>query len=93
MDSATIAIIVGAVFVFTIVLRLAVQKRVRRSSPRKRYTIVSVLLWVSVSSQLIGAIAAAFNDDAMGMVLLFVASTLLLGSACLLEMRKLSQEF
>ena len=92
MNTATLIIIVSILLVLTAVLGIILQQRIRRSSPRRRYTIFAVLLGCGVSAQLVGVVLALVGKQP-GSASLFVVTALLLSSACLLEMRKLSREF
>ena len=87
-----ILVVVGTVVVLTWLLRIALQPRVRRISPRKRYTVFAVLLGCGVSAQIVGAVVAlACNRP--GIAPLFIMTAALLCSGCVLEMRKLSRQF
>ena len=92
MNTTTLILIVGTLLVLTPVLRLLLQPRVRRSSPRKRYTVFAILLGCGVSAELVGGVIALFGRQA-GLASLLFFTALLLGAACVLEMRKLSREF
>lgn len=92
MDTTTLIIIVSVTMVLTPLLRLLLQPRVRRTSPRKCYTVFAVLLGCGVSAQIVGAVIALCGSK-YGLAALFSAVAVLLGTACVLEMRKLSREF
>ena len=92
MNTTTLILIVGTLLVLTPVLRLLLQPQVRRSPPRKRYTVFAVLLGCGVSAEVVGAVIALVGRQA-GLASLFIVTAMLLSAACILEMRKLSREF
>jgi hypothetical protein len=92
MNTTTLILIVGTVLLLTLVLRLVLQRRVQRISPRSRYTVFAILLGVGVSSEAAGVVIALVGGRA-GLASLFIVSVLFFGAACVLEMRKLSREF
>ena len=92
MNTTTLILIVGTLLVLTPVLRLLLQPRVRRSSPRKRYTVFAILLGCGVSAQLVGGVIALVERRA-DLASLVIVTAVLLSAACILEMRKLSREF
>jgi uncharacterized membrane protein len=89
METIPLIIIVSAILALTLVLRVLLQTRVQRTSPRKRYTVFAILLGCGVSTQIVGAVLAFVGKQA-GVASLFLVTALLLSAACLVEMRKLS---
>jgi hypothetical protein len=92
METTTLIIIVSAILVLTPLLRVLLQPRVRRTSPRKRYTVFAVLLGCGVSAQIVDAVIALVGSQ-YGSASLLVSTAVLLGVACVLEMQKLRREF
>ena len=92
MNTTTASLAIGAILLFTVLLRFALQPRVKRGLPQKRYRLFAVLLGVGVGSQAIGVVVAACSDN-MGAEVGFLLTGFLLGMACVLEMRKLRREF
>ncbi len=92
MKTRTLILIVSTVLVLVPVLRFIFQPRVRRTSPRKRYTIFAMLFGCGVSAQVVGAVIALATGQ-HGRASLLIVTALLLSAACILEMRKLSGEF
>lgn len=92
METMPLIVIVSTILVLTPLLRVLFRSRVRRTSPRKRYTVLAVLLGCGFSSQIVGALIALVGRQA-GLASFFIITAVLLSAACMLEMRKLSQEF
>ena len=92
MNTTLLILIVGTLLVLTPLLRLLVQPRVRRSSPRKRYTVFAAILGVMLATQLGGFLLALVLQQ-YGVASLFMAGLTLGSACCVLEMRKLSKEF
>jgi hypothetical protein len=91
MSPIVLILIVSTLLVLTPLFRVLLLPRIRRTSPRKRYTVFAVLLGCGVSSQIVGA-AIAFATRHPGLGVLFITTALLLGASCALEMQKLGRE-
>jgi hypothetical protein len=92
VNTTILVLAVGAVFFSSVVLRLVLGSRVRQVHAQSRFRLFAVLLWIGVGSQLVGVVTAAVIGQ-MGAGIGFLITRLLLGAACLLEMRKLRREF
>ncbi len=91
-NTALLAWAVGALLVASLVLRFVLQPRTRHVDPQKRHRLFAVLLGIGVGSQAIGMVTAAVSDQS-GAEIVFLLMGLLLGAACVVEMRKLRREF
>ena len=91
MNFAALITVLALLLLATLLSRVALQSRVRRIPPRRRYAIFAVLFATGISAEILAVIISAFRHQTAE-TLVMITAALLFGAACVLEMRKLNKE-